>query len=126
GRIDFNARRPPSIRCRSIPRHRARTAVDAAGIPSDHQWSAEPGIAVSVLGGVVGVEVDEASLDEEVPDLEHVAPAAGLPLVDAGPPGAVAMDAVAGALAGEGVGAAHDPVEIRVVVHDLLDRPAHV
>src|SRR2546429_9869790 len=34
----------------------------------------QPGIPCCVASGVVGVQVDEAPLDQEVPDLEDVAP----------------------------------------------------
>ena len=54
----------------------------------------DPGIAGGVLARVVGVEVDEAALDEEVADLEHVAPATRAPLRHAGAPRAVLVLAV--------------------------------
>src|SRR5262245_29848018 len=84
----------------------------------------EPGIPLGVARRVVGVEIDEAPLDQEIANLEHVAPATCLPFVDTGAPLAIPVDTVARALAGEGVGARHDPVEMRVVVDDRLDRAA--
>src|SRR5690348_18356553 len=46
----------------------------------------QPGVTVLVGARVVGVEVDEAALDLEVADLEHVAPASRAPLRHPGPP----------------------------------------
>src|SRR3954470_7972592 len=86
----------------------------------------EPGVAGGVLAGVVGVEVDEAALDEEVADLEHVAPASGAPVRHAGPPRAVLVLAVAGALGDDRVAAGEDPVERGVVVLDRLEGAADV
>src|SRR5262245_10396014 len=86
----------------------------------------EPRVAPGVLPGVIGVEVDEDPLDEEVADLEHVAPAAGAPLGHPGPPGTVAVLAMAGALAHQDVATGEDPVEARVVVDDPLEGPANV
>src|SRR5690348_9894075 len=77
----------------------------------------EPGIALGVLGRVVRIQVDETPLDLPVADLEHVAPPAGRPLGHPGPPGAVAVLAVAGALAYHHVARDH-PVEVGVVVDD--------
>src|SRR4249919_1259326 len=76
----------------------------------------EPRVPIRIETCVVGIEVDEAPVDQAVTDLEHVAPAAGvrhpsLPL-------AVAVLAHARAFAGERVGARHDPVEVRVVMED--------
>jgi len=55
----------------------------------------QPWIAVRVGARVVGIEVDEAALDEEVADLEDVAPAPGVR--DPGAPLAVLVLAVAAA-----------------------------
>ena len=38
----------------------------------------KPGIALRIRVLVVGVEIDEAPLDLEVPNLEHIAPASGV------------------------------------------------
>src|SRR5258706_15891390 len=46
----------------------------------------QPRIAGGVLARVIRVEVDEAALDQEVANLEHIAPAARAPLGDAGAP----------------------------------------
>src|SRR5215469_2302313 len=86
----------------------------------------QPGVALGVLGRVIGVEVDEAPLDLPVANLEDVAPAPGAPLRHAGPPWAVLVLAVARALARHEVAAGEDPVEVRVMVRDGLDRLADV
>ena len=93
----------------------------AASVPAVGR---QPWIAVGVGACVVGIEVDEAALDEEVAHLEDVAPAARVG--HAGAPGAVLVLAVARALAGERVATAHDPVEVGVVVPDALQGPADV
>src|SRR2546428_6601474 len=84
----------------------------------------EPGIALGVEAGVVGIEVDEAALDQEVPDLEDVAPAARV--CDAGAPLSVAVDTGACAFTGERVGTGHDPVERAVIVQDALDESTKI
>src|SRR5262245_5305977 len=86
----------------------------------------EPRIALAVLARVVRVEVDEAALDLPVADLEHVAPAARAPFGHAGAPRAILVLAVAGALADHQVAAGEDPVEMREVVDDRLQRAADV
>src|SRR5262245_9988299 len=86
----------------------------------------EPRISLGVLARVVRVEVDEDPLYQEVPDLEHVAPAARGPLGYAGAPGTVAVLPMAGALAHDHVAAREHPVEVRKVMDDLLDAAAHV
>src|SRR5262245_42024488 len=86
----------------------------------------DPRIAGRVLARVVRVEVDEAALDLPVADLEHVAPAAGAPLGHAGAPRAVLVLAVAGAFAHHQVAAGEDPVEVREVVLNRLQRAADV
>src|SRR5689334_7352452 len=85
----------------------------------------QPRIAAGVLAGVIRIEIDEAALDLPVADLEHVAPPAGAGLGHPGPPRAVAVLAVAGALADDHVARDH-PVEVRVVVRDRLERAADV
>ncbi len=70
----------------------------------------QAGVALSVGAGVVGVEVDEAALDLEVPDLEHVALAARRPIGDIGSPRTVPVLAVARAFGDQGVRAREDPV----------------
>src|SRR6185437_12797804 len=77
----------------------------------------QPRVPLGVLGRIVRVQVDEAPLDLPVADFEHVAPPAGRPLGYPGPPGAVAVLAVAGALADHHVARDH-PVEVGVVVDD--------
>src|SRR3954453_2914194 len=86
----------------------------------------QPRVALRVLAGVVGIEVDEAALDLEVADLEYVAPASRGPVRHAGAPRAVAGLAVARALRDDRVGAGEDPVEVGVVVADRLQRRADV
>src|SRR3954468_18661857 len=86
----------------------------------------QPRVALRVLAGVVGIEVDEAALDLEVADLEYVAPASRGPVRHAGAPRAVAVLAVARALRDDRVGAGEDPVEVGVVMADRLQRRADV
>src|SRR5882672_48811 len=86
----------------------------------------KPRIARRVLAGVIGVEIDEAALDQPVANLEHVAPAPRAPRGHIGAPRAVAMFAVARALADDKIGAGEHPVEIRVVVRDRLQCGADV
>src|SRR3954470_18690589 len=86
----------------------------------------EPRVARRVAARVVRIEIDEAALDLEVADLEHVAPAARGPVRHARTPRAVLVLAVGGALGDDRVAATEDPVEGRVVVPDRLDRRAHV
>src|ERR1700759_2755712 len=92
---------------------RSRSArVSGASVIGSLAWSSgrdglvgrgQPRVAVPVLAGVGGGGGDEEALDLPIADLEHVAPASGAPLRDAGAPGAVLMLAVAGALAHDGV-----------------------
>src|SRR4051812_29052952 len=103
-----------------------RRARSAGGHRAGMSVPGQPGVAGGVLAGVVGVEVDEAALDEEVTDLEDVAPAARTPFGYAGPPGAVLVLAVAGALGDDQVGAGEDPGELAVVVLNGLQRAADV
>src|SRR5467141_5297104 len=84
----------------------------------------EPGIALGVEAGVVGIEVDEAALDQEVANLEDVAPAARV--CDAGAPLSVAVDTGACSFTGERVGTGHDPVERGVIVQDALDKSTKI
>src|SRR3954451_9435478 len=100
--------RPRSRPCRRSP---------AAVIGS---LAGEPRVTVPVGARVVGVEVDEAALDLEVADLEHVAPAAGAPFGHARAPRPVLVLAVRGPLGHDRVAAGEDPVEVRVVVPDGL------
>src|SRR4051812_3961292 len=90
----------------------------------------QPGVAGGVLAGVVRVEVDEAALDEEVADLEHVAPPPSAPLRHSGPPRPVLVLAVRRPLGHDRVAAGEDPVEVGVVVADRLqlrpDLPEHL
>src|SRR5947209_7898789 len=85
----------------------------------------EPRVALGVLGRVVRIQVDEAPLDQPVADLEHVAPPARRPFRHPGPPRAVPVPAVAGALAHHHVARDH-PVEMGVVVDNRGERGAHV
>src|SRR5713101_8554651 len=86
----------------------------------------QPGVAFGVPSCVVGIEIDEDSLDLPVTDLEHVAPPAGPPLRHAGSPRAILVLPVAGTFAHDYVAAGKHPVDVRVVVLDVLDRAAHV
>src|SRR3954471_21486941 len=113
--------------------HRARPGLCGGGRPRSaggHRAGisvpGQPGVAGGVPAGVVRVEVDEAALDQEVPDLEDVAPAARTPFGHAGPPGAVLVLAVTGALDDDQVGAGEEPGELAVVVLDRLERAADV
>src|SRR5262249_50526807 len=85
-----------------------------------------PGEAARSLAGELRTGLEEAGRDHPVADLEPAAPAAGLPLRVAGPPRTILVLAVAGALAHDGVGAGEDPVEVRIVVRDALQRPPDV
>src|SRR3954469_3061056 len=86
----------------------------------------QPGIPGGVVAGVVGVQVDEAALDEEVPDLEDVAPPARAPLGHAGPPRAILVLTVTGALDDDQVRAGEEPGELAVVVLDRLQRASDI
>src|SRR4029453_16722232 len=97
------------------PSSSRRPTMSPAGL------AVQPGVAGGVLPRVVGVEIDEHALDQEVADLEHVAPAARAPVGDARAPGAVLVLAVAGALAHQHVRAGEDPVELGVMVLDPLE-----
>src|SRR5260370_35279561 len=87
----------------------ARSPREGPGVPADARPGSrasalrQPGIPCCIVSGVVGVQVDEAPLDQEVPDLEDVAPPAGAPFRHAGPPGPVLVLPVAGALHAEAV-----------------------
>src|SRR4051812_22049640 len=102
-------------------RHRHRGTLDRLGAKMIIRRR-QPRVSGGVLAGVVRVEVDEDPLDLPVTDLEHVAPAPGTPLRYTGPPGPVLVLSVTGALADHDVAAGEDPVEVGVVVLDLLDR----
>src|SRR5216683_385039 len=95
------------------------------GRPVRPSGPGEPWVALSVLGCVIGVKVDEAALDLPVADLEDVAPSASAPLGDPGPPGSVTVLTVAGALAHHDVGGEH-PVEVGVMMDDRGDRAADI
>src|SRR6516165_12807489 len=86
----------------------------------------EPRVPGGVPASVIGVEVDEAPLDQPVTDLEDVAPATGAPLWDSCAPRTVLVLAVARALGDHQITAGEDPVEVRVVMRNRLDRPANV
>src|ERR1700733_291149 len=86
----------------------------------------EPRVPGGVLAGVVRVEVNEAPLDQPVTDLKDVAPAASARFGDSRAPRTVLMLAVARALDDQQITAGEDPVEMRVVVSDRLERPAHI
>src|ERR1700761_9354723 len=115
---------PPFLCWMPLPvRPRRRTRPLAAGRAL---LGLEPRVPRGVPASVVGVEVDEAPLNQPVTDLEDVAPAAGAPLGDSCAPRTILVLAVARALGDHQVTAGEDPVEVRVVVRDRLDRPAHV
>src|SRR5580700_11513036 len=86
----------------------------------------EPRVPGGVPAGVVRVEVNEAPLDQPVTDLKDIAPTAGARFGDSRAPRTVLMLAVARALDDQQITAGEDPVEMRVVVSDRLERPAHV
>src|ERR1700739_1377914 len=104
------------------PRRRTRPSVAGRALV----LSLEPRVPGGVPASVVGGEGDEAPLDQPVTDLEDVAPAAGAPLGDSCAPRTVLVLAVARALGGHQITAGEDPVEVRVVMRDRLDRPAYV
>src|SRR6185437_10139811 len=81
-------------------------------LPAPSHLLLQPGIAVCIFAGIVGIEVNEDALDLPVADFEHVAPTTGRPLRRSGTPGAIAMLAVAFALADDEVAAGEDPVEM--------------
>src|ERR1700675_2683717 len=86
----------------------------------------QPGVARGIGAGIVGVEIDEAALDLPIANLEHVAPAPGAVLGDAGAPLAVLVLAVAGAFADHEITAGKDPVEVRVMMLDRFDGAADI
>src|SRR6266700_3309370 len=107
-------RTPLAARGRTTPVGDARSLCESPGVRADappgSRASAlrQPGIACCVTSGVGGVQVDEAPLDQEVSDLEDVAPPAGAPFRHAGPPEPVLVLPVAGALHAEHVRAGED------------------
>src|SRR6266436_3505844 len=110
----------------------ARSLCESPAAPADappgSRASAlrQPGIPCCVTPGVVGVQVNEAPLDQKVPDLEDVAPPASAPFRHAGPPGPVLVLPVAGALHDENVRAGEDVGEFGVVVLDGRHRAPDV
>src|SRR5271165_1998303 len=86
----------------------------------------EPGISRRVFSGVVGVEIDEDPLNPPIADLKDIAPAAGSMIGNAGAPGTVAVLAVARPFRDEDILARKNPIEVRVVMDDRLDRTADV
>src|SRR5260370_2989470 len=110
----------------------ARSPREGPGVPADARPGSrasalrQPGIPCCIVSGVVGVQVDEAPLDQEVPDLEDVAPPAGAPFRHAGPPGPVLVLPVACALHDAGVRARVDVGEFGVVVVDGRHRAPDV
>src|SRR5436190_14453933 len=81
----------PNVRVSTHPALALPGSLRRAGLPVG-----QPRIARGVGAGVIGVEVDEAALDQEVADFEHVAPSTGAPLGHARAPGAVLVLAEAG------------------------------
>src|SRR6202795_5371156 len=110
-------RRPGPARRRKRSPSRQRLAGVAAA-------RRQPRVAIRIQPRIVGVQVDEATLDERVAHFEHVTPTAGMG--DAGTPLTVSVLAVAGALTGERIGPGHDPVECCVVVNYPLQGAADI
>src|SRR5262249_25529974 len=79
----------------------------------------QPRIALSVEARVIRIEVNKATLNQKVANLEHIAPPARVR--HPGAPGAVAMDTSACALACESIRTRHNPVEGGVIVQDAFN-----
>src|SRR5712671_2284260 len=115
---------PPAAREGTARVSDARSPREGPGAPADASPGSrasalrQPGIPCCVASGIVGVQVDEAPLDQKVSDLEDVAPPAGAPFRHAGAPGPVRVLPVAGALHDEDVRAGEDAGEFGVVVVD--------
>src|SRR6185436_10518543 len=73
---------------------------------------------------IIWIKIDETTLDQKVADLENITPPSSV--IDTCAPGAVSMNTRAGSLAGEDVGACHDPVKRRIVVQDTVNEPAKI
>ena len=86
--------------------------------------SREPRVAGRIESGVIRVQINEAALDEEISNLEDIAPASSM--CYAGPPRSIDMSSGACSFDGERVGAGHDPIKRGVVVKNMLDEAAEV
>src|SRR5688572_25985988 len=86
--------------------------------------SREPVVTRRVETSVIGIEIDEAALNQEVADLEDIAPASRMR--HTGAPRPVLVFTGARTLDGEDVRAGHDPVERGVVVQDRFDPAAEI
>src|SRR5262249_56680234 len=84
----------------------------------------EPRVSRRVEPGIIGIQINETTLDEKVANLEHIAPSPGMRHACA--PRSIEVLSRAGSLDSKRVPASHDPVEGRVIVEDVLDEPAEV
>src|SRR5262245_12277978 len=87
-------------------------------------FSRKPRVANRIEPGIVGIQIDETALNQEVSNFEYIAPASGM--CHAGTPGSIRMLSRAGSLDGERVAAGHDPIEGGVIMKDMLDQTAEV
>ena len=86
----------------------------------------QPRVPGDVLSGIIRIQIDEATPDKTVADLEHVAPSAGAPLRIAGLPRPIGMLAMACALAHDQVTAREYPIELGEMVRDRRERSADI
>src|SRR5262245_4294206 len=84
----------------------------------------EPRVPGRVESGVIRIQINEAALDEEISNLEYIAPASSMG--HAGPPGSIDMSSGACSFDGKRVGAGHDPIKRGVVMENLFDKAAEV
>src|SRR5262245_18182236 len=84
----------------------------------------QPRIASRIQSGVVGIQVNETTLDQEITNLEDITPTSGVRHACA--PRSIGVLAGARSLDGKRIRAGHDPVECGIVVEDMLDKAAEV
>src|SRR5689334_15263417 len=84
----------------------------------------EPRVPSRVESGVIRIQINEAALDEEISNLEDIAPSSSMGYP--GTPRSIDMSSGACSFDGKRVGASHDPIKRGVVVENLLDKAAEV